>query len=765
MADINKTIEIDVVVESQNLDKAAQGIEKITKSTDSHTKSLEQNKKGVLENGGAMGLLGAATGGLAMDFKDAIEAIELTGVSLKGLRGALIATGIGALAIILLELITNWDKWSGVIDGSANSLLGALGATQRLTNELEILTKQQEMLNAAQETGISLAEAWGLSEDEIYQQKKKNNEDLIKENDKQIAKLKQLMIVEQNRWSTDWEKYKEYRDKITALDATNQKLFDTNLVLNAEKKTKEKEKDLEETKKANEKKLENEKALNEKLIAFIKNRSQMNIKELESLLKEFERINDSVNALDAGKYGEVYDRLKNILDLFRSSQKNILESQKKIDEIEEQKKYAGNAEQAQLQKRIDSLKQELKLKKDGFDNIVNPQLLKEVENIKSIEKANVVKIKKEQESYAELMELKEFEMKVNNKISVDEATKVKNLDYYADKNNDINDLFNVREAIFERTFAKETETLQDNLALYGKIGEELLKSSNTFTDIKGILDEAADQGMVDNIFSSEDIQKYQDDINKLFGFTVDLNKLTEEQKQKIINETFDLNDKLLSNSKNFVSAETALAKSAADATLEASKMTADREIAINGNKNDEIIAQDEARLQHKEDMINAEMGLADSAANLLAVFAEDNEDVLRASIIADSAIGIGKMIISNNQANIQALASPANALIPGSAAPIIAMNNIATGLGIAANIAATAKALQKVGGGGADTGGAAAAAAPQAKFNIVGSSSSNQLAATIAQQQNQPVKAYVVGTDMTTQQALDRNIQKNATFL
>ena len=44
-----------------------------------------------------MGLL-SATGGLAMDFKDAVGAIELTGVSLKGLRGAIIATGIGALA-------------------------------------------------------------------------------------------------------------------------------------------------------------------------------------------------------------------------------------------------------------------------------------------------------------------------------------------------------------------------------------------------------------------------------------------------------------------------------------------------------------------------------------------------------------------------------------------------------------------------------------------------------------------------------------------
>lgn len=66
---------------------------------------------------------------------------------------------------------------------------------------------------------------------------------------------------------------------------------------------------------------------------------------------------------------------------------------------------------------------------------------------------------------------------------------------------------------------------------------------------------------------------------------------------------------------------------------------------------------------------------------------------------------------------------------------------------------------QSVGGGGA-TGGASSA--PQ--FNIVGQSSTNQLTATIAGQQNRPVQTFVVGSQVTSQQALDRNAQQNSVF-
>lgn len=129
------------------------------------------------------------------------------------------------------------------------------------------------------------------------------------------------------------------------------------------------------------------------------------------------------------------------------------------------------------------------------------------------------------------------------------------------------------------------------------------------------------------------------------------------------------------------------------------------------------------------------------------------------------------MIIANNIANVAALATPQAIASSGlSAIPVIALNNISTGIGIAANIAATSKALSSLGGGGAPSapsvggGGGSAAGSTPPQFNVVGASSTNQLAQTIGNQQSTPVQAFVVANDVTTAQALDRNIIRGATL-
>jgi hypothetical protein len=56
------------------------------------------------------------------------------------------------------------------------------------------------------------------------------------------------------------------------------------------------------------------------------------------------------------------------------------------------------------------------------------------------------------------------------------------------------------------------------------------------------------------------------------------------------------------------------------------------------------------------------------------------------------------------------------------------------------------------------TGGGAGGGVMAPSFNVVGNNGMNQL----AQLQQQPVKAYVVGSEVSTQQALDRNRITNA---
>jgi hypothetical protein len=64
----------------------------------------------IVKNGGAMGLLNDLTGGLAMQFKDAYESIQLTNTGLKGMRAALLATGIGAAVVAIGLLAANFDR-------------------------------------------------------------------------------------------------------------------------------------------------------------------------------------------------------------------------------------------------------------------------------------------------------------------------------------------------------------------------------------------------------------------------------------------------------------------------------------------------------------------------------------------------------------------------------------------------------------------------------------------------------------------------------
>ena len=69
--------------------------------------------------------------------------------------------------------------------------------------------------------------------------------------------------------------------------------------------------------------------------------------------------------------------------------------------------------------------------------------------------------------------------------------------------------------------------------------------------------------------------------------------------------------------------------------------------------------------------------------------------------------------------------------------------------------------------GGRGGGGISSAAAPNLQapnFNIVGKGVTNQLAESIGQKQNQPVKAYVVSSDVSSAQSMERNIVSGASI-
>jgi len=157
--------------------------------------------------------------------------------------------------------------------------------------------------------------------------------------------------------------------------------------------------------------------------------------------------------------------------------------------------------------------------------------------------------------------------------------------------------------------------------------------------------------------------------------------------------------------------------------------------------------------------------------NTISELAGENRFIQAIALLGESASGIAKIVISTKAAN--AAAKLKYALIPGGqalAAAEIAANNLGAKVGIAANVASTAMAISKLKApvaapsapGLATESTPAEVAAPA--FNVVGATTQNQLAAAILGSQQEPMRAYVVSSDVTTAQQLERNIVQGASI-
>lgn len=180
--------------------------------------------------------------------------------------------------------------------------------------------------------------------------------------------------------------------------------------------------------------------------------------------------------------------------------------------------------------------------------------------------------------------------------------------------------------------------------------------------------------------------------------------------------------------------------------------------------NQEQLAQKLDFIKENERIDMEYVGFAAQTGQLLSNIAGENEAVQKAALIIERGAAIAGIVIKTQAANatVRALAMAAappgpNVAFMATAEGQILRNNIGAGLSIANILATTISSFKKPGGGGSGaSGGAVNVEAPD--FNVVGASPESQLAQTVAEQQTKPIKAFVVGKDITNQQELDRNI-------
>lgn len=174
----------------------------------------------------------------------------------------------------------------------------------------------------------------------------------------------------------------------------------------------------------------------------------------------------------------------------------------------------------------------------------------------------------------------------------------------------------------------------------------------------------------------------------------------------------------------------------------------------------------DAKKNINQEYISWVSGLGSVMRNL----AGDNEEIAKLALLIEKGAEIADIVIKTQSANAQVSAIASVRATAGDVSAIpeaktrILKNNIGSGIAIANILATTLKSQKKPSGSGSAGAGASGGGGRTFDFNLVGSTGENQLAQGIAGQLGNPVQAYVVSSQMTSQQQLDNAIQTSATI-
>lgn len=304
------------------------------------------------------------------------------------------------------------------------------------------------------------------------------------------------------------------------------------------------------------------------------------------------------------------------------------------------------------------------------------------------------------------------------------------LEEYLDDEKDEKLRANARAEYNESINKAEKEAADVRVQIYAATDTKLLQLEAKQSDDRVKFNEKKNQLEVDNL-----------------KFSLDANQMYHNEKMFLIQEDIDFEKLRLS---------TALLS--IDQRAEAELNLARLESELNKQK-----------LQRNIDFINENkrvdmeyVQFVEQTGQLLANLAGKNEAWQKAALLVEKGAAIASVIIKTQAANLTTRVQSAAAAPPPLNAPFIALgeaqvqrNNIGAGLSIANILATTISSFRNPSNSGGG-GGRSNVEAPD--FNVVGASPESQLAQSVSAQQMKPIKAFVVGKEITNQQEFDRNI-------
>ena len=331
-------------------------------------KDLE--KMGLLEGIAAKASLGLGKGMLSIGVTTKVAT-----VAMKGFKAALMATGIGALLVVVGELVNLLFKGVGKLADLVSGAKKAKNAAEELKLANDALNKSFEQQNDAMDFTIRKMEVLGYSYEEIFKAKKRLLEAQIAEVRSTMATSKAYQeYIKLSEKDKTKKKYEETVEEAKRLEDTLRNLNKQLLKLNSDKTIH----DLEEQQKAaDEEKKKAEEEANERSRQYAENKKKDiqgiidKIKELEGIIKEADNLLKSLNEKDMTEDDKIKAEYDQRLEII----KKAYDAEMQLNDINKQR---GTIDEEEYQRRILEIKQkyhDLGLKVDADYNDKNKALL------------------------------------------------------------------------------------------------------------------------------------------------------------------------------------------------------------------------------------------------------------------------------------------------------------------------------------------------------------------------------------------------------
>jgi hypothetical protein len=291
--------EVEVKVKVQT-SEATSSVERLgssfNKLDSSVTKAREKTTdygKQLLNSSQITSKLSQVTGGMSDAFVNAVKGIDLTNLSLKGLKGAIMSTGVGVLVILIGELITiladffDSEKES---EKAVNDLTSALDEQSKAFDDVTESAKFNLEINTkyAKANGASKEELKKMNDAYLASEKKRIDEELKLLEMEHLAVLENDKLIEEDRQKA-LEKVTSNMEKLMDMRVKN--IRDTQMA-EADNYAQQKEAEKQATEKANEKrKADAEKRKQERIqqLNALKNLEKKYADDLENLADKTEQ--------------------------------------------------------------------------------------------------------------------------------------------------------------------------------------------------------------------------------------------------------------------------------------------------------------------------------------------------------------------------------------------------------------------------------------------------------------------------------------------